>query len=224
MEKKLAELRLDIAELKALEAQASRPKVQEILSLEVRKLETLLVQKTEQSSIPVTATNQTGKTPVVSNTPRSYEIQLTNYGWDQSDKFVKLFVTLPNVHQIPETNVTHEFTERSVALHVRELENKNYCFKVANLLETIDAQKSYIKIKKDTVVVFLEKNQKGINWSHLTSIDKAAKEARLPKIDKDDEDPSSGMMKMLQSIYEDGDDTMKQTIAKAWTESRNKSF
>lgn len=74
------QLRLDIAELKALEAQASRPKVQEILSLEVRKLETLLVQKTEQSSIPVTATNQTGKTPVVSNTPRSYEIQLTNYG------------------------------------------------------------------------------------------------------------------------------------------------
>lgn len=79
-------------------------------------------------------------------------------------------------------------------------------------------------ILTDTVVVFLEKNQKGINWSHLTSIDKAAKEARLPKIDKDDEDPSSGMMKMLQSIYEDGDDTMKQTIAKAWTESRNKSF
>ena len=44
---------------------------------------------------------------------------------------------------------------------------------------------------------------------------------RTPKFDKD-EDPSSSIMKMMKQMYDDGDDEMKRTIAKAWTESREK--
>ena len=44
---------------------------------------------------------------------------------------------------------------------------------------------------------------------------------RSPKFDKD-EDPSSSIMKMMKQMYDDGDDEMKRTIAKAWTESREK--
>lgn len=35
-------------------------------------------------------------------------------------------------------------------------------------------------------------------------------------------DPSDGLMSMLKKIYEDGDDEMKRTINKAWTESQDK--
>lgn len=44
---------------------------------------------------------------------------------------------------------------------------------------------------------------------------------RTPKIDKD-ENPQAGIMKMMKQMYDDGDDEMKRTIAKAWTESRDK--
>ncbi len=44
---------------------------------------------------------------------------------------------------------------------------------------------------------------------------------RTPKLDKD-EDPSAGIMKMMKQMYDDGDDEMKRTISKAWTESREK--
>ena len=44
---------------------------------------------------------------------------------------------------------------------------------------------------------------------------------RSPSLDKD-EDPSSSIMKMMKQMYDDGDDEMKRTIAKAWTESREK--
>ena len=35
-------------------------------------------------------------------------------------------------------------------------------------------------------------------------------------------DPSANLMTMMKQMYEDGDDDMKRTIAKAWTESRDK--
>ena len=38
----------------------------------------------------------------------------------------------------------------------------------------------------------------------------------------DTKDPSEGLMGMLKQMYDDGDDNMKQTLAKAWTESREK--
>ena len=37
-----------------------------------------------------------------------------------------------------------------------------------------------------------------------------------------DADPQANMMKMMQQMYEDGDDEMKRTIAKSMYESQNK--
>ena len=42
-----------------------------------------------------------------------------------------------------------------------------------------------------------------------------------PKVDKD-EDPGLGLMKLMKQMYDDGDDEMKRTIAKAWHESQEK--
>ena len=39
----------------------------------------------------------------------------------------------------------------------------------------------------------------------------------------DDGDPSKGLMNMMKKMYDEGDDDMKRTIAKAWTESRDKN-
>lgn len=74
----------------------------------------------------------------------------------------------------------------------------------------------------DSVVIFLAKVKQGTKWSHLTSNEVKPK----PDFSADDldsnGDPSSGLMNMFKKMYEDGDDEMKRTIAKAWTESREK--
>lgn len=57
----------------------------------------------------------------------------------------------------------------------------------------------------------------------MTAYEKKAKEPRIPKLDQSD-DPSAGLMDMMRQMYEDGDDDMKRTIAKAWTESRDKQM
>jgi hypothetical protein len=43
----------------------------------------------------------------------------------------------------------------------------------------------------------------------------------LPKMN-DSKDPGDSLMEMMKNMYETGDDDMKRTIAKAWTESREK--
>lgn len=40
----------------------------------------------------------------------------------------------------------------------------------------------------------------------------------------DSTDPSEGLMNMLKKIYSEGDDEMKRTINKAWTESQEKKM
>lgn len=37
-------------------------------------------------------------------------------------------------------------------------------------------------------------------------------------------DPSEGLMSMLKKIYAEGDDEMKRTINKAWSESQEKKI
>lgn len=40
----------------------------------------------------------------------------------------------------------------------------------------------------------------------------------------DNSDPSEGLMTMLKKIYDEGDDEMKRTINKAWSESQEKKM
>lgn len=67
--------------------------------------------------------------------------------WDQTDKFVKFYVTLQNVQQIPAENVKCIFTTKSLELYVKDLEKKDYSLRIKNLLDAIDPEKSNWKIK-----------------------------------------------------------------------------
>ena len=76
------------------------------------------------------------------------------------------------------------------------------------------------------VTIFLCKDSEGFKWSHTTAASKAQadkKSAASSKVDTDvGKDPSAGLMDMMKKMYDEGDDDMKRTIAKAWTESRDK--
>ena len=43
----------------------------------------------------------------------------------------------------------------------------------------------------------------------------------MPSMDES-KDPGDSLMQLMKNMYETGDDEMKRTIAKAWTESREK--
>jgi len=209
----LHELQEDVKELVRFSETASRPNVRDFLSREIKTLQNEI---TTLEKLEVKKSTQPQGI-------KCYDAKIEKYAWDQSDKFVKLYIDLPGVHSIPAEDVVSTFTNNSMSLNCKKVANKNHILTLKNLSSPINTDKSYVKVKTDRLTVFMAKESSG-TWSGLTTAAKKPKEEpEVPKVDKE-EDPSAGIMSMMKKMYEDGDDDMKRTIAKAWTESRDKQM
>jgi len=228
-ESKIKELQLDIAELKALQEKSTRSRVRDVISVQVRRLETELVDLKDKLKAETPIKTKEATTKPSDSVKRVMECQLKDYSWDQSEKFVKLYLTgLNGVDKCPQENIKIEYTNESVNLRVgpfSEQANKVFTFGIKKTCHMINPDKSYHKAKSDYLAVFLAKHNPGSDWSHITYAEKIAAESKKkseePKMD-DNADPSAGIMNMMKKMYQDGDDEMKRTIAKAWTEGQDK--
>ncbi|KAK5650579.1 hypothetical protein RI129_001608 [Pyrocoelia pectoralis] len=214
---KMEELMKDLTELEFLQTQAKRPRVKNILTVQLYKQQAEL----KQLQAEIQNSEKATKPPTSSN--KRYQTKLTNYAWDQSPKFVKFYVTLKNVQTIPIENISCNFTEKSLELNVKDLENKDYLFTINHLLMKIKGSESTWKVKTDMIIINAAKIEQK-NWEFVTEIEKRASDAKkLPTPDPNmSADPSEGLMSLMKNMYEQGDDEMKRTIAKALHESQTK--
>lgn len=211
------QLEADLQELGSLVEKAERTRVQELLKQEQKKVEKELSVKRQQKA------DQARREADPSTVSKQlYTVKITNYAWDQSEKFVKIYLTLKDVHKIPSENVEIGFTEGSLSVLVRDLGGKNHQMTVLNLLYPIDVKDSFKKLKTDMVLVMCKK-QSTKKWEYLTKVEKKSKDKEKPTMD-DNADPGDGLMNMLKKIYSEGDDEMKRTINKVWTESQEKKI
>jgi len=230
LEEEIANARLDVAEMKCLLDGSKRPKVQSELSILLRRLETTLANLLDKQASSGTETKVAQPTSVKENGARpAYDVPFKNYSWDQSDKYVKFYLTgLNGVKELDNENLVPDFTQTSAKLKVCNLAGKNHIFEIIQLPHKILPDKSHFKVKSDMVTVFLAKADEGKSWSHATAAAKAQadkKSASMAKMtDSPDtsKDPQAGLMDMMKKMYDEGDDEMKRTIAKAWTEGQDK--
>jgi len=208
----IEELKLDVEELELLLSQSTRLRPQELLKSEIKRINNVISKTVEDAA----------SKEVKVKTTNVYTKELNTYAWDQSDKFMKIYLTLKDVQTTSAENVTCDFKDSSFHLKVNNFGNINYSLHVADLSEDIVPSDSYYKLKKDTVLIMLKKSNTGKTWANVTKKDKEKKDKKVPKMDEKS-DPQEGLMDMLKQMYTDGDDEMKKTIAKAWTESRDKN-
>lgn len=209
---------MDVEEFNSLLKQAHRQRIKDVLLLEIRRLQTeeaKLLEEIKNASVNSTAP--------VNNTQKCYEVKLNNYGWDQTRTTVKIYITLKDVQQLSKEAIICNFTEKSLDLRVLGLDNKNYRLSINNLCAEINVEKSNYKVKTDMIVVSLFKVV-AKDWSHVTLVEKMIKEAKAPSVPDlgEDNDPGAGLINLMKKMYQDGDDEIKKTIAKAWTESQEK--
>lgn len=124
--------------MKQLAETALRKRVQDILGIEIRKIETEIIQIREQIDSTTPASDagvSSAAKKSTTNQSKRYEVELTNYGWDQSDKFIKLFVTLDGVHGASEDDVLATFNPTSIVLEIKGVNNKDFKLTINNLLE-----------------------------------------------------------------------------------------
>ncbi|XP_034979501.1 calcyclin-binding protein isoform X1 [Zootoca vivipara] len=206
------QLHKDLDEVKELLKKASRKRVHDVLLAEKNKIEREI-----KNQLPVKIKAETSEEERPA--PTGYTVKINNYAWDQSDKFLKIYITLSGVQHLPAENVKVHFTERSFDLLVKNLNNKNYTMTFNNLLKPISVESSSWKIKTDMILILCRKKQEE-KWECLTQVEKETKEKE--KAAYDTSDPSEGLMNLLKKMYAEGDDEMKRSINKAWVESREK--
>ncbi|XP_041752933.1 calcyclin-binding protein [Coregonus clupeaformis] len=216
LNEQIKQLETDLQEISSLLENSERTRVQDVLKLEQNKIEKEISVKRHRKE------QQAKREADPTSASKAYTVKINNYGWDQSEKLVKIYITLNGVHKIAPENVEVTFTERSFVLLVKDLDGKNHQMTIKNLLYPVDVQDSSKKIKTDMVLVMCKK--KTIKkWECLTQVQKQTKEKDKPSVNPDENaDPSDGLMSMLKKMYSEGDDEMKRTINKAWSESQDK--
>ncbi|KAL5484128.1 hypothetical protein EMCRGX_G020576 [Ephydatia muelleri] len=161
---------------------------------------------------------------VAKEEPKTYCTRITQYGWDQSEKFVKIYISnLPGLNELKQENVKHSFKQKSFEIELENVSKRSYSLCISDLMASIVPEECSVKVKSDMVVVSVRKAHKG-EWACLTGTEKKlkdSKESKASKVDKD-EDPGVSIMNLMKQMYADGDDEMKRTISKAWHESQTK--
>ncbi|KAE8673339.1 putative Katanin p60 ATPase-containing subunit [Hibiscus syriacus] len=208
------ELALDLEELKQLQCIAKRPRILSFISSEIRNLEKTLKEDANEASpaaapqIPIPIATS-AKAPV--NPAPSY-VTLASFSWDQDNDKVKIYVSLEGVEQ---EKIQADFKPMSFDVKFHDVKGKNYRCAIQKLNKEIESEKCKVIVKPKRVIITLFKACKG-NWSDLHY-----KEDKLkPNLDKE-RDPMAGIMDLMKNMYEEGDEDMKRTIAKAWTDARS---
>ena len=103
--------------------------------------------------------------------------------WDQSEKFVKLYLTgLAGLDKCPPENIQLDFTKESVRVRVgplSETATKIFTFSINKTCHKINPDKSHHKVKSDYLLVFLAKHNPGSDWSHITFAEKVNSKGRI---------------------------------------------
>ncbi|KAI8568405.1 hypothetical protein RHMOL_Rhmol02G0196600 [Rhododendron molle] len=215
---------LDLAELRNIRNIAKRPRVVSLISSEIRKLEKVIcLTLAEEAGSTVTSQTQTPSptltptpTPIstakmVSNPAVNY-LTLGSFSWEQDNDKVKIYVSLEGVDQ---EKMEVVFKPMSVDVKFHDVQGKNYRCAIPKLNKEIVPEKCKVVVKPTRVIITVPKASKG-NW-----LDLHFKEDKLkPNVDKGG-DPMAGIMDLMKNMYEEGDDEMKKTIAKAWTDARS---
>ncbi|XP_010052056.2 calcyclin-binding protein [Eucalyptus grandis] len=204
------EYALDLEELRQLQGIAKRPRVVSLISSEIRNLEKLskdaVIAHASQTPVPISTQARDPSNPALNY------VTLASFSYDQDSDKVKIYLSLEGADQ---EKIESEFKAMSFDLKIHDVQGKNYRFTIPKLNSKIVPEKSKVMVKPTRIIVTLFKASKG-NW-----LDLQFKEDKLkPSIDKE-KDPMAGIMDLMKNMYEEGDDEMKKTIAKAWTDARS---
>ncbi|KAG7019517.1 Calcyclin-binding protein, partial [Cucurbita argyrosperma subsp. argyrosperma] len=203
------DLSLDLEELRHLHSIAKRPRVVSLISSEISNLEKLSKETVPQTHASTPASISTAKVSINSGivyTP------LPGFSWDQDNDKVKIYVSLEGIE---DEKVEADYKKLSIDIKFHDVKGKNYRFAIPKLNKEIVPEKCKLLVKPTRAVITLYKASKG-NW-----LDLHLKEEKLkPGLDKE-RDPMAGIMDLMKNMYDEGDDEMKRTIAKAWTDARS---
>lgn len=147
--------------------------------------------------------------------------KLTTYSWDQSDKFVSIYVNFDGVAQLPAEAIQVIFRQRGVLLTIDQPSGKKRWYKVPNLCKEIDTAASTKKVKTDSVVLKLKKLATGTTWTDLNDDKDRYQERREYRINHGDLKGAT-TEELLADMYQNATDEERSGLRDAMRVNREK--
>ncbi|CAF1095556.1 unnamed protein product [Rotaria sordida] len=153
LEEQIQEVSIDIDEIKRVIDYTTRPRIKQNLELQQRKFEKELSQLQEklqkQQQAAAEAAERAARASTIPTATQSYTKDISVYAWDQTDKFVKIYVqNLDGIGSLPENQVQCSFEKRGFHLQIQNLKNINYFLKILGLLHDIEPGQSTFKVRQ----------------------------------------------------------------------------
>mmetsp|Transcript_11683 Transcript_11683/g.27683 ORF Transcript_11683/g.27683 Transcript_11683/m.27683 type:complete len:127 (-) Transcript_11683:491-871(-) len=123
----------DLAECRELLGRAETERSRRLLQTELAVLE-------DEHRVALSAKDAYGL-------PAAGDHRLASYAWDQSGKFVRLYITVENVHNLPAGNITCSFEPLALDLRVRGSDGKEKYLLLRPLCDEIDVAGSSYAVK-----------------------------------------------------------------------------
>ena len=149
---------------------------------------------------------------------------ISRYAWDQTKKFVKVYVTLPGVEDVPDDKIHLDVQPTSLKFEVCGLPKgtANMRLLVPTLHGEVDASQGTWARKADSMVLIkLRKAAEGdaAEWGSLddSAVLKAKREAAEAEQNKG---KSTG--ELLSKMYANADEEGKKSLEEAWEAGRSK--
>jgi len=218
------ELKSDLRELETVLGVVTRSNVRSIIA---DAISTLRTKVDHISRNQVHYEQQQQQRPPIPK-PTLFTAKISNYGWDEGQKLIKVYIAIPDISKLTQDQVTADFTEDSFKIFISNHNGKNHILEILKLAGKINKSASTCRVKSGNVIVTLKKIDATVTWGCLTEAEKKSKEKKDSDLDpKKNEmdtggDPSAGIMNLMKKMYDEGDDEMKRTIKKTWYESQQK--
>lgn len=147
---------------------------------------------------------------------------ISNYSWSQDDDLINIYLNLSDFKNVNKDLIKVELLDQNQTVVITVDKSRLTIRNLNHPVSIVDDK--LVKITKNFIVINLKKSKKE-KWSSLQKESKDAPGKSLPNLNpEEDADPSQSMMKLMKNLYETGDDEMKRTIAKAWSEKKDNAF
>ncbi|XP_017462709.1 PREDICTED: calcyclin-binding protein-like, partial [Rhagoletis zephyria] len=213
----LLQLSEEIAELSQFVSQAKLSNNKVFLEREINRLKTRKTNlEKELEKIKAAVSGQSAQT---ASSSELGIILVTNYMWDQTNDFVKIYIEVDKNQKIENDQLSIKFVSNTSFTCVFG----KFRFTLGRLCKDVNTEKSTVKITKSNRVIITLYKKVAENWPSLNVSESALKKSPLgDPSEAMGDDPSGGIMKLMKNMYDEGDDEMKRTIMKTYYESQQK--
>ncbi|KNC46685.1 calcyclin-binding protein [Thecamonas trahens ATCC 50062] len=221
-------LQADLAELERLLRQSERMAVRDVLEREMGLVRERLAQEMAASAAASDIANdaeaaQSVPMEVADDGDAVVWEAVNKLAWDQGGKNVTVYLSgLDGLDEVSEEQIEAKFRRDEVDVRVLGLAGGQRHVRLRfTPAEEITPSKCAVKRKAGGKMRIVLRKSETKHWVSLKAKSSGLGSLKPGKADAG-EDPSAAIMNMMRKMYDEGDDTMKQAIGKAWTEARAK--